>query len=101
MTDTPPLLSGIRPTVLDAAVLVGSLREVYRFVQHREKASNDADVRTLCREIRLLVEGEIESAGGKRAAWDALKKDLSSALLEALHGEAPPALPRPSDHPPS
>lgn len=76
----PTLPDGIEDTAVDAALLVGALREVVRVVQRREKISDSPDIISLCREIRLLCTEQIATHGDRRGAWEAMKADLISAF---------------------
>lgn len=76
------LPDGIEPTPLDAAILVYSLREIWRLAHRRQLATVSDEVRTLCRELELLIEQQIEEVGGTREAWRALKRDLVSEFLD-------------------
>lgn len=89
------LPEGIEPTSLDAALLVGSLREIYRVVRRREQISDAPEVLALCRELRLLVEQEISGVAGKRAAWEVLKKDLLADFRIAVVGISDSPWPEP------
>ena len=93
----PELPPGIEPTELDAALLVAALRDVYRATQRAERTSASPEVRTVCQQLRELIEQQIDGVAHRRAAWDALKTDLTAALVEALRGE-PPIPPRDNDH---
>lgn len=93
--NTQPLPAGVEPRPLDAALLVASLREVYRVVKRREAISDSPEVLMLCRELRHLVEQEIQTVGDRKAAWEALKSDLLSAFRVEVIGVSDSPWPKP------
>lgn len=73
---------------MDAALLVASLRDLYRALRLWSRAATVETERQLCCKLMAEIEQIIETHAERRRVWEAAKSDLVREILKALDGRS-------------